>query len=137
MKRIILLFAALAILAIPIASQTIEKGPASWYGSVKRGRTRVRAGGSDWSVNGVSVSHTEEMYDSSNMARYIFSRLTGKTRPASELVSNGGSVSLKLTRRKRSVRIAWVCETDLHYLESDSFPAAVALLQDWGLQSCN
>jgi hypothetical protein len=136
MTRIVNLLAVLAILATTHVGQTIEKG-AAWNGSVRRGRVNVLAGGSEWSVNGTSVSHTEEIYDSPDMARYIFSRLRGKTRPASELVSNGGSVNVKITTRNRRVRIAWVCDADLHYLESGSYSAAVGLLPKWDLQSCN
>ena len=136
MTRIVNLLAVLAILATTHVGQTIEKG-AAWNGSVRRGRVNILAGGSGWSVNGIGVSHTEEIYDSPDMARYIYSRLKGKTRPASELVSNGGSVIVKITTRNNSgVRIAWVCDGDLHYLESGSYSAAVGLLPKWDLQSC-
>jgi hypothetical protein len=136
MKRLVILLSVLAILATSTVSQTIERG-AMWDGYVKRGKVKVRAGGSGWSVNGISVSHTEEIYDSPDMARYIFTRLRGKMRSASEIVPSAGSVRVKLTTRNTGTRIAWVCGTDLHYLQSKSYAAAVALLPTWVPQNCN
>src|SRR2546423_9152760 len=114
MKRIVAIFSILGALAITTVAQT--QRTVSWDGYVQRGRVKVRAGGSGWSVNGEQASHTEEIYESSEMARYILTPLKGKMRLASEIAPNAGSVQVKVTNRHNSVRIAWVCGTDLHYL---------------------
>ena len=124
------------VLATTVAAQSIERGPSSWDGYVKRGRVNVRAGGSAWSVNGTSATHTQERYDSSDAARYVLSRFKGTMRPASEIVPVAGAVQFKVTIRKHGARIAWVCGTDLHYIETESYSAAIALLNSWGLQNC-
>jgi hypothetical protein len=124
------------MLGTSVIGQTIQRGPSSWDGYVKRGRVDVRAGGSAWSVNGISVSHTQEIYDSSDAARYVLSRLKGKMRPASEVAPGAGNLPFKVTTRKDSTRIAWVCGTDLHYIETKSYTAAIALLASWGPLNC-
>jgi hypothetical protein len=136
MKRFTILLSLFAILAISTLGQAIERG-AMWNGYVQRGKVKVPAGGSGWSVDGISVSHTEEIYGSSDMARYIFTRLRGKMRSASELVPNAGRVQVKVTTSNSVTRIAWVCGTDLHYLQSKSYAAAVALVTTWVPQNCN
>jgi hypothetical protein len=97
----------------------------------------VRAGGSGWSVNGESVSHTEEIYESSDVARYILSRLKGKMRPSSEIAPGAGALQFKVTTHNDGTRIAWVCGKDLHYLHAKSFAAALALLASWGPLNCD
>ena len=135
MKRIVVTLSMLVVLAISTLGQT--QRTASWDGYVQRGRVKVRAGGSGWSVNGEQASHTEEIYDSAEMARYILTRLRGKMRLASEIVPNAGAVQLKVTKRNTGVRIAWVCGTDLHYFESKSYAAVITLLTGSNLQECN
>jgi hypothetical protein len=136
MKRLLISLSVVGILAISTVGQTIERG-AMWNGYVKRGKVKVAAGGSGWSVDGISVSHTEEIYDSPEMARYILTRLRGKTRSASEIVPNAGPVQVKVTTTNAGTRIAWVCATDLHYLQSKSYAAALALVTTWVPQNCN
>jgi len=121
----------------PVISQTIQIGPASWDGHVKRGRVNVHAGGSVWSVNGTPVSHTVELYESSDAAQYVLSRFKGKIRPASEIAPNAGSLQFRVRKGKASTRIAWVCGTDLRYIESKSYAAAIALLASWGSLNCS
>ena len=133
----IVILALVALLGISVLSQTIQRGPSSWDGYVKRGRVNVRAGGSAWSVNGVRATHTQEIYDSSEAARYVLSRLKGKMRPPPEIAPNAGSVPFKVTTRKDSTRIAWVCGTDLHYIETKSYATAIALLASWGPLNCS
>jgi hypothetical protein len=135
MQRIVVILSMLVVLAISTLGQT--QRTVSWDGYVQRGRVKVRAGGSGWSVNGESASHTEEIYESAEMARYILTRLRGKMRSASEIVPNAGSVQIKVTQRHKGVRIAWVCGTDLHYFESKSYAAVVTLLSNSNLQECN
>src|SRR6266571_5282534 len=65
-----------------------QTGP-SWDGYIRRGKVQVRAGGSGWSVDGVGVSHTEELYDSSDAAKYVLTRLKGQVHPGSDLLPNG------------------------------------------------
>jgi hypothetical protein len=137
MRHIIVLLAIVATLGTSVFSQTIQRGPSSWDGYVKRGRVEVRAGGSAWAVNGISVSHTQEIYDSSEAARYIWSRLKGRMRPASEISPQAGSLVFKVMTRKDSTRIAWVCGKDLHYIEAQSYAKAIALLVSWGPLNCS
>ena len=137
MRQIIFLSAMVAMLGTSVISQTIQRGAASWDGHVKRGRVEVRTGGSAWSVNGISASHTQEIYDSTEAARYILSRLKGRMRPASEISPKAGSLPFKVTTRKDSARIAWVCGKDLHYIEAQSYATAIALLVSWGPLSCS
>ena len=134
MKRIVVTLGTVAVLAFSTLGQT--QRTVSWDGYIQRGRVKVRAGGSGWSVNGESASHTQELYESEEMARYILTRLKGKMRLASEIVANGGDVKIKVTNRSKGVRIAWVCGTDLHYLESKSYATVVTLLADSNLQEC-
>jgi len=135
MKRIVSTLSILVALSITAGAQTQRTD--SWDGYVQRGRVKVRAGGSGWFVNGQSASHTEENYDSADMARYILTRLKGKMRLASEILPNAGSVQVKVTKRRNSVRVAWVCGTDLHYFESKSYAAVVTLLARSNLQECH
>jgi hypothetical protein len=134
MKSIPVLLVLLAAMAPSAVAQT--ERTASWDGFVQRGRVRVRAGGSGWSVNGESVSHTEEGYESSDVAQYILSRLKGKMHPSSEIAPNAGSLQFKIATRNSGTRIAWVCGKDLHYLQAKSYAAALALLTSWGPLSC-
>ena len=134
-KRFVAALSLLGILATSVFSQAQLTGP-SWDGYARRGRVNIRAGGSIWTVNGMPVSHTEEIYDSADAAQYVLSRLKGKMRPASEVSPNAGSLQFKVTTRKSSIRIAWVCGTDLHYIEARTFAAAVAFLGGWGFQNC-
>jgi hypothetical protein len=134
MKRILVIITALTCFGISGVGQNQRTD--SWDGYIQRGRVKVRAGGSGWSVNGESVSHTEEIYQSSDMARYILGRLKGETRPASEVAPNAGSLQFKVTTRYNGFRIAWVCRNDLHYLQAKSYSAAVALLVSWGPLNC-
>jgi hypothetical protein len=136
MRQIIFLSAMVAMLGTSVISQTIQRGPSSWDGYVKRGRVDVRAGGSVWSVNGVPVSHTQEIYDSPDAARYVLSRLKGKMRPASDIAPGAGSLQFKVTTRKDNTRIAWVCGKDLRYIETKSYTSAIALLASWGTLNC-
>jgi hypothetical protein len=135
MRRIVVLLSMLAVLATSTVGQT--ERTASWDGFVQRGRVKVRAGGSGWSVNGESVSHTEEIYQSSDVARYILSRLKGKMRPSSEIAPGAGSLQFKVTTRNDGTRIAWVCGKDLHYLRAKSYTAALELLASWGPLNCD
>jgi hypothetical protein len=135
MKRIGVLLSLLVLLAMSSVCQT--QRTVSWDGYVQRGRVKVRAGGSGWSVNGESVSHTEEIYESSDAARYVLSRLKGKMRPSSEIAPNAGSLQFKVTTRNSGSRIAWVCSKDLHYLQAKSYAAALALLASWGPFKCD
>ena len=134
MKRILVIVTALSFFGISGVGQT--QRTASWDGYIQRGSVKVRAGGSGWSVNGESVSHTEETYQSSDMARYILGRLKGQIRPSSEVAPSAGSLQFKVTTRNNGVRIAWVCGNDLHYLQAKSYSAAVALLVSWGPLNC-
>jgi len=104
MKRIVATLSMFVALAIATVAQT--QRTVSWDGYVQRGRVKVRAGGSGWSVNGEQASHTQEIYDSAEMARYILTRLKGTTRPASEFAPNAGSVQVKVTKRTKGIRIA-------------------------------
>lgn len=133
-SRLIAIGGILMLLATLAFSQTLPS--VSWDGYVKRGKVRVRAGGSAWSINGVPISHTQEIYDSSDMARYILGRLKGKMRPASEIAPTAGSLQFKVATRKGGTRIAWVCGTDLHYIETRSYPTAIELLTSWGPLNC-
>jgi hypothetical protein len=135
MKRLLVIIIALSFFGISGVGQT--ERTASWDGYIQRGRVRVRAGGSGWSVNGESVSHTEEIYQSSDMARYILGRLKGDIRPSSEVAPSVGSLEFKVTTRNDGTRIAWVCGHDLHYLQAKSYSAAVALLVSWGHLNCD
>ena len=135
MKRIVVLVSMLLVVAMSTVCQT--QRTVSWDGFVQRGRVKVRAGGSGWSVNGESVSHTEEIYESSDAAQYILSRLKGKMRQSSEIAPNAGSLQFKVTTRNSGTRIAWVCGKDLHYLQAKSYAAALALLASWGPLNCN
>jgi hypothetical protein len=137
MKQMIIITAMITMMSNPVICQTIERGGSSWDGYVKRGRVNVRAGGSVWFVDGVSASHTQEIYDSSDVARYVLSRLKGTVRSASEVVPNAGSLPFKVTTRKDSTRIAWVCGKDLHYIEAQSYATAIALLVSWGPLNCS
>lgn len=137
MKQMIILTAMVATMGISVLSQTIQRGPSSWDGYVKRGKVKVHVGGSVWSVNGTPVSHTEELYESSDAALYVLSRFKGKMRPASEIAPNSGSLQFKVRTRKDSTRIAWVCGTHLRYIETKSYTAAIALLSNWGSLNCS
>ncbi|MDX6614776.1 MAG: hypothetical protein QOD75_3962 [Blastocatellia bacterium] len=133
MKRIAI------FLVLVLAASAVAQGPQrymSWDGFVQRGKVKVRAGGSTWSVNGQPVSHTVEIYESTDMARYIFTRLRGKVRPASDIAPNAGSIDFKITTRISGTRIAWVCGEDLRYVEAKSYVAALALLASWGPLHC-
>jgi hypothetical protein len=135
MKRLTVAIGIMAIVATSTVSQLRLAGP-SWDGYIQRGKVKVRAGGSVWSVNGIPVSHTQELYESADAARYILSRLKGKMHLASELAPNAGSVQFKVTLRKHGTRIAWVCEKDLHYVDATSYSLAVAFLGLWGFDEC-
>ncbi len=135
MKRIIVLITMLASLAISNVGQTQRID--SWDGYVQRGGVKVRAGGSGWSVNRESVTHTQEIYESPGLARYILSRLKDKMRPSSEIAPKAGSLQFKVTTRNSGTRIAWVCGKDLHYLQAKSYAAALALLATWGPLNCD
>ena len=136
MRQMIVIAAILTMMGISVVGQTIQRGPSAWDGYVKRGRVNVHAGGSVWFVDNTAVSHTQEIYDSSDAARYVLSRLKGKMRPASEIVPTAGSLQFKVTARKGATRIAWVCGTDLRYVETKSYAAAIALLASWGPLNC-
>jgi hypothetical protein len=135
MNRVILTFGIIGIVATSVVAQLQLRGP-SWDGYVQRGKVKVRAGGSVWSVNGIAVSHTQELYETHEMALYILSRLKGKVYPASELAPKAGSLQFKVTPRKGGTRIAWVCENDLHYIDANSYATAVAFLGVWGFDHC-
>jgi len=105
-------------------------GP-SWDGFIKRGKVQVRAGGSVWTANGISVSHTEESYPSEEAARYILKGFKGKMRPGFQVLPGTGDINFKVTIRKVSARIAWVCESELHYIEADSYAEATEFLKSW------
>ena|SRR5437016_936726 len=135
MKRLIFTLSIIVIVATSAVAQLQLAGP-SWDGYRQRSKVKVRAGGSVWSVNGMPVSHTQELYDSHDVALYILSRLKGKMHPASELAPNAGSLQFKVTLRKRGARIAWVCENDLHYVDADSYSRALAFLAVWGFDGC-
>ena len=135
MKRIVSTLAILIAFGATVLGQTERKD--SWDGYVQRGRVKVRAGGSGWSVNGQLASHTLEIYNSKEMAQYILTRLKGKMRLASEIEPNAGSVQVKVTERHKSVRVAWVCGPNLHYFESKSYAAVVTLLAQSNLHECN
>lgn len=124
----------LGTLAVSSAGQTAKT--LAWDGYVQRGKVSVRAGGSEWSVNGEGVSHTQELYDSPEAARYILSRLRGAMRPGPEVRPGATSLQFKVTIRRSRARIAWVCGNDLHYLEARSYSAAAALLESWGFVGC-
>jgi hypothetical protein len=108
----------------------------SWDGSVRRGKIDVRAGGSAWSFNGVTVSHTQEIYGSSEAARYVLSQLRGEWRSKSEVAPRAVSCEFKVRQRKKDARIAWVSGSDLHYVEASSYSVAIALLDSWGDFDC-
>jgi hypothetical protein len=124
----------LGMLAVPCFGQLYKT--VAWDGFVKRGKVSMRAGGSGWSVNGERVSHTEELYDSPEAARYVLSRLRGTLRPGPEVTPKATSVEFKVTMRRNGVRIAWACGNDLHYVEARSYSAAAALLNSWGFERC-
>jgi hypothetical protein len=128
MKHTLLLFALLGVVATSVAGQARPTG-ASWDGFVKRGKVNVRAGGSIWSVNGLEVAHTQEIYDSREAAIYILSCLKGKVHVASEIVPNASAKQLKITLRKATARIAWVCGNDLRYIEAKSYREATEFLK--------
>ena len=109
----------------------------SWDGYVRRGRIDVRAGGSTWSVKGISVSHTEEIYGSSDVARHVLSRFRGEWHSSMEIAPRTASCAFNVLRQKNRVRIAWVSGSDLHYLSSSSYSAAIALLDSWGAFQCS
>jgi hypothetical protein len=109
----------------------------SWDGYVRRGRIDVRAGGSTWSVKGVSVSHTEEIYGSSDAARSVLSRFRGEWHSSLDVAPRTASCEFKVLQEKNRVRIAWVSGSDLHYLETASYSAAIALLDSWGAFQCS
>jgi hypothetical protein len=136
-EEVIAMLAIVTMVGSSVISQTIQRGPSSWSGYVKRGRVTVRAGGSAWSVNGISVSHRQEIYASTDAARYVLSRLKGKMCPASEIAPNAGSLQFKVKKRKDSTRIVWVCETHLRFIESEAYAAALALLANWGSLNCS
>jgi hypothetical protein len=133
MKHTILLLALLGVLTTSMFAQARVTGP-SWDGYVKRGKVNVRAGGSIWSANGISVAHTQEIYDSREAALYILSRFKGKMRLASEIEPNAPAMHFKVTMRKANARIAWVCGNDLHYIESKSYAEATEFLKSWSFQ---
>jgi hypothetical protein len=135
MKRLVVLLGILAILATSAVGQLRLEGP-SWNGVIKRGSVRVGRGGSVWSVNGVRVSHTQELYESTEVARYILSRLKGEMHPASELAPNAGSVQFKVTLKRNGTRIAWVCGNGLHYIDAKLYSTALAFLGVWGFDHC-
>ena len=135
MKRFIVTIGIIGLVATSAASQLQLQGP-SWNGIRQRGKVKVAAGGSVWSVSGIPVSHTQELYGSHEVALYIWSRLKGKMHPASELAPKAGSLQFKVTLKNHGARIAWVCEKDLHYVEAKSYSDAVAFLQVWGFDSC-
>src|SRR5882672_8047182 len=107
MKRIGVLIAVQVVVAMSTIGQTTNRID-SWDGYVQRGHVKVRAGGSGWSVNGESVTHTQEIYESSDAARYVLGRLKGKLRPSSEIAPNAGTLQFKVTTRNTGTRIAWV-----------------------------
>jgi hypothetical protein len=109
----------------------------SWDGYVKRGRVNIRTGGSGWSIDGEPVSHTEEYYASGEVARYVLSRLKGTMHPGSELTASAAGLQLKVTSRRRGTRIAWVCGTTLHYVETKKYSTAIVFLPQWKLQGCD
>src|SRR5438132_967902 len=61
-------------------------------GFVQRGKVKIPSASSSWSVNEESVRHTEEYYDSPQIARYILGRLRGTMRPASKIAPNAGAL---------------------------------------------
>jgi hypothetical protein len=108
----------------------------SWDGYVRRGKVDVRTGGSTRVVNSVLVSHTEEIYESSDAAAYVLSQFKGQWYSSSDVAPSSSFCKFKVLHRKDNVRIAWVSGSDLHYLESSSYSALTALLQSWGDFSC-
>jgi len=125
----------------PTETVTIQKVEALrptlyWDGYVKRGKINVRVGGSVSSVNGVGVSHTEEMYETAGEPRYILSRMKGEWHSSSEIAPGAVACKFKVLQRKNSVRIAWVSGTDLHLLETSSYSSAIAILDSWGEFTC-
>lgn len=108
----------------------------SWDGYVRRGKVDVRMGGSTRVMDGVTVSHTEEMYESSDAAAYVLNRFKGQWYSSSDVAPASSFCKFKVLQRKSDVRIAWVSGSDLHYLQSPSYSAATALLQSWGNFSC-
>jgi hypothetical protein len=120
-----------------VSSSVVEPSKViSWDGYVRRGKVEVRAGGSASVVNGVMVSHKEEMYESSDAAVYVLSRLKGQWYSSSDVAPASSFCKFKVLQRKGSVRIAFVSGGDLHSLESSSYSAVTALLQSWGDFSC-
>jgi hypothetical protein len=105
-------------------------GP-SWNGFIKRGNVHVPAGGSVWTANGISVSHTEEDYPSEEDARFVLKRFKGKMQPGVQVSPEAGNIHFKVTIRKSSARIAWVCESVLHYIEADSYADGMEFLKSW------
>jgi len=73
---------------------------------------------------------------SSDMAKYILTRLKGNMRSASDVAPGTGSLPVKVTEHRAITRIAWVCGTDLHYVEG-KHSAVVALLSSWGPLNCD
>ena len=134
MKSLLVAMSVLGILSVPSVGQTTKT--LAWDGYVRRGKASVRAGGSDWSVNGSYASHTEEIYDSPEIALYILSCLRGAMRPGLEITPKAASVRFKVTTRRNSARIAWVCGNDLHYVEAQSYSVAAALLKSWEFAGC-
>ena len=108
----------------------------SWDGYVRRGKVDVRVGGSTRVVNGVMVSHTEEMYESSDAAEFILGKFKGQWYSSSDVAPASSFCKFKVLQQKGNVRIAWVSGSDLHYLRSTSYSAATALMQSWGDFSC-
>jgi hypothetical protein len=135
MKRSIVLFFLLTTSTGTVIPQARLTGP-SWDGYVKRGRVHVRAGGSLWTANGISVSHTQEIYDSPEAAQYVLSRLKGRMLIGSEVAVNTESTYFKVTTRKSQARIAWVCGNDLHYIEAKTYEEATEFFKIWGFKGC-
>jgi len=121
-----------------VASRGEEEpsGITAWDGYIKRGKIYVRAAGTTWSVKGVAVSHTEEIYGSSEVARYVLGKFRGEWHPSSEVAPRSAACEFKVVQRRERVRIAWVSDTDLHYLETSSYSAAITLLASWGTFKC-
>ena len=121
-----------------VSRPNVEPFPStvSWDGYVRRGKVDVRTGGSTRVVNGVMVSHTEEMYEASDAAQYVLSRFKGQWYSSSDVAPASSFCKFKVLEQKGNVRIAWVSGSDLHYLRSTSYSAATALLQSWGDFSC-
>lgn len=128
----------------PVSVETVPVAPRNesfrpdmyWDGYVQRGKARIRASGSAGFVEGISVSRVHEQYESADAARYVLSRTRGKWRSASEVAPLSVGCEFKVLERRNSVRIGWVSGTDLHFLETSKYSAAMALLASWGDFSC-